>query len=171
MEDYNYIMDAIMKADIPSLNEIAAIEGGFPTGRDAFIHREWITNGIDCGDLAVVKWMLGHGAPVVFDSDEGYTVLHSALERDKPDRYDILSLLITAGADVNAYGIHDYTPAHMAAVRNDVQALRLLIDAGADLSLRTRIDDYTTPLEEAIHIGRAGDAVSFLKSIHAPTSR
>jgi len=37
----------------------------------------------------------------------------------------------------------------MAAARNDVTALKIFVKYGADLSIRTDIDDYATPLEEA----------------------
>src|SRR5262249_3971653 len=91
----------------------------------------WITNAIDCGTPEVVAWMLDHGAPVIFPDEgrgrrdaEGYTVLHSALERRAPGKYEIMRLLIEAGADVNEHGANDWTPAHLAAVSNDVEALK-----------------------------------------------
>lgn len=108
--------------------------------------------------------MLDHRVDLSFRDDEGYTVLHAALERARPDKYSILALLLDHGAPVNAHGINDWTPAHMAAVREDIEALRLLIAQGADLSIRTRIDDYQTPLEEARSLGRTG-AVRFLEGL------
>jgi hypothetical protein len=53
----------------------------------------------------------------------------------------------------------------MAAAWNDVAALRILHKAGADFSLRTRIDEYATPLEEAMLLGNAPEAVAYLQSI------
>src|SRR6266481_3340032 len=145
MRDYDEIMKHLMAEDIQALEEVAQLVDGFPTGKDDFIQRQWITNAIDCGSAKVVHWMLQKGAPVLFRDDEGYTVLHSAIERQKPDKYEIMRLLIEHGADVNAHGINDWTPAHMAAVRNDVEALRILHGASADFSIRTNIDDYATP--------------------------
>ena len=170
MSDYEHIMSAIMRGDIATLDDVALMLDDFPCGRDDFIHRHWITNAVDCGDLGVVKWMLQHGASVQFDADDGYSVIHSVLEREKADRLAMLRLLIEAGADVNVHGIHDYTPAHMAATKNDVEALKILIEAGADLSVRTRIDEYATPLEEAIHMGDAEEAVLFLQSLSSISS-
>ena len=165
LSDFEHIMSAIMRGDIATLDEIALMVDDFPCGRDDLVHRHWITNGIGCGAMAVVEWMLQHGASVQFEADDGYSVLHSVLERQKADRLAMLRLLIEAGANVNVHGIHDYTPAHMAATRNDVEALKILIEAGADLSARTRVDECATPLEEAIHMGGAEEAVLFLQSL------
>src|SRR4051794_7158931 len=132
MSDYDEIMKCLSGDDIEALEELARIVDGFPAGKDDFIQRHWITNAIDCGNTKVVRWMLKKGAPVIFRNDEGYTVLHSAIERQTPDKYEIMQVLIDGGADVNAHGVNDWTPAHMAAVRNDVEALRILYDAGAD---------------------------------------
>lgn len=172
MNDHAYILQAIIKGDLTALDDIAQIVDSFPAGREHGTDgQHWITHGIGCGSLAVIEWMLAHGAPVVFpdkgdgrqDGDDGYTVLHSALERRRPDRLDVLRRLIDAGADVDAQGINDWTPAHMAAFRNDVDALKILGDAGADFSIRTRIDDRQTPLEEALSSGKT-DAVRYLQS-------
>jgi ankyrin repeat protein len=65
---------------------------------------------------------------------------------------------------VNRKGINDWTPAHMAAARDDVEALRLLVRYGADLTIRTDIDDYSTPLEEARSMGKL-NAASYLESV------
>ncbi len=163
MSDYDDIMKPLMAGDVEALREIAMIVDDFPTGKDDFISRHWITNAIDCGTKEVVSWMLAEGAPVVFDDDEGFSALHSAIDRDKPDRIEIIRMLIDAGADINARGVTDYTPAHHAAIRNDVGALRLLVESGADLTIRTRIDDYSTPLEEAQIRGNSPDSVAYLK--------
>jgi uncharacterized protein len=65
---------------------------------------------------------------------------------------------------VNRKGINDWTPAHMAAARDDVEALRLLVRYRADLNIRTDIDDYATPLEEARNLGKV-NAVNYLESV------
>jgi ankyrin repeat protein len=79
-----------------------------------------------------------------FRGDDGYTPLLCAIESRAPDRELRLELLLAAGAPVNQKGINDWTPAHMAAARDDVAALRILVRRGADLTIRTEIDDYAT---------------------------
>ena len=171
MSDYDDIMKPLMAGDIALLSEFSEIVDDFPTGKDHFIGRHWITNAIDCGTAAVVEWMLEMGAPVVFHDDEGYSVLHAAIEREKPDRVKIASMLIAAGADVNAHGTYDFTPAHFAAVHNDVDILKLLVAAGADLTIQTRIDNYATPLQEIEYRGDSPDAMAYLRIASQSTGR
>jgi ankyrin repeat protein len=76
----------------------------------------------------------------------------------------VLERLLRAGAPVNLKGLNDWTPAHMAAARDDVEVLRLLVAHGADLTIRTTIDDYATPLEEVRTLGQHR-AAAFLESL------
>ncbi len=71
----------------------------------------------------------------------------------RPDVLDIMKLLLQFGADPNQRGINDYTPLHMAVGEQNLAAVRLLLEAGADPELRTRIDDYETPREMAVSAG------------------
>ena len=98
--------------------------------------------------------MLQKNVSLNFCNDEGYTVLHSCIDRDLLGKYEILRLLIAAGADLDAKGINDWTPLHLAAARDDITALKILLKAGADRTIRTEIDDYNTPAEEARMLGR-----------------
>ena len=153
--DYDTIMSALMKGDIKALEEYSELIDEFPNGKDHFIWRAWITNAVDCGNLEVVEWMLAKGVSVDFEDEEGFSVLHSAIDRDKPDKYKMMRALLEHGADVNAKGMNNWTPSHRAAVQNDLRALKLLNEFGADLTIRTEIDDYATPYEEALSCGAA----------------
>jgi len=62
-------------------------------------------------------------------------------------------MLLSFGADPNQRGIDDFTPLHMAVAMRQAAAVRMLLDAGADPALRTRIDDCETPLEMATAAG------------------
>lgn len=62
-------------------------------------------------------------------------------------------MLLKFGADPNQRGINDYTPLHMAVGEQNLAAVRLWLEAGADPELRTRIDDYETPREMAVDAG------------------
>ena len=79
-------------------------------------------------------------------------------------KYEILELLLKHKAPLNIQGaFNDWTPAHLAAARDDVEALKLLVKYRADLSIRTRIDDHATPLEEARTLKKR-KAVYYLES-------
>lgn len=54
----------------------------------------------------------------------------------------------------------------MAAARNDVAALKLLVHYRADLTVRARIDKYATPLAEARSL-KQHEAVRYLASLEA----
>jgi ankyrin repeat protein len=162
MIDFDRTLSAIMEGDLNYLQRVATENGDFPSGRDGFVGRSWLRNAIDVGSIVVVRWMLEHGSPVNYTDDEGYPALHAAIDRDNPDRPDVIELLCVADADVNARGINDWTPLHLAAARNDLTALRILLHHGADRRLRTRIDDYATPAEEARILG-ATEAAALLE--------
>lgn len=71
----------------------------------------------------------------------------------RPDVHEIVELLLAFGSDPNQRGHNDYTPLHWAAGTGDVESIRILLAAGADAGLRTRIDDLETPLEVAANAG------------------
>jgi hypothetical protein len=71
----------------------------------------------------------------------------------RPDVAEIITLLLSFGADPDQRGLNDYTPLHMAVSERNLPALKILLAAGADPRLRTRIDDCETPSEMAEHAG------------------
>jgi ankyrin repeat protein len=108
--------------------------------------------------------MLKNGVNLNVPDPSNETLLHLALERPITDRYQVLEILLKHGAPVNGHGVNDWTPTHMAAVYEDIEALKLLIDYGADLTISTNIDEYATPLEEARNLGKHR-SVEFLKGL------
>jgi ankyrin repeat protein len=162
-DDYDYALDVLAHGDDSQLEELAQLVPEFPAGVDDFLGRRWIINAIDCGSLRSIEWILSRKVDLSFRDEEGYTVLHAAIDRRDGDRHECLRLLLEAGAPVNAHGINDWTPAHMAAVRDDVEVLKLLRAYGADFTIRTEIDNYATPLEEAKRSRKAA-AVAYLQS-------
>ncbi len=148
-KDYSYLIDLLAKGDVALLEEAENIIDDFPKGIDSFIQRHWITNAIDCGSIESVKWILSRKVDLSFRNDEGYTPILSAINRELSDKHEIIQLLIENGAPINKKGINDWTPLHMAAVCEDIEAMKILVANGADLTIRTEIDDCATPLEEA----------------------
>lgn len=158
------MFEVLKSGSVVDLEAEALRDLTFPGGADGYAGRRWIINAIDCGSMLSIRWMLQKGVDLDFRDDEGYTPLHAAIERSADDRLEVLALLLQAGAPINLKGFNDWTPAHMAAAKDDVDALRMLVQHGADLSIRTEIDDYATPLEEARNL-RKVNAVRFLEGV------
>jgi len=112
--------------------------------------------------LAFIRKLLDLGANPNYGDHAGFPSLIAALSADRPDRQDLLQLLLDHGADISQRGVNDYTPLHYAAATNDVPAIELLLARGADPGARTNVDDYATPLEEAER-GRHHAAVAALR--------
>ena len=166
--DIVYIIEILRSGSIEDLNELTLLEDSFPHGADSLTGSYWILHAIGSGSLEAVEWMVQQKVDLNIKDLGGDTVLHSVIEREKPDRYELLELILNAGADVNLKGSNDWTPAHLAAVNNDVKVLEILIQHGADLSIKTSIDEYATPLEEAIIMNRfrpCSDAIEYLRSL------
>jgi len=108
--------------------------------------------------IAFIRELIGAGADLNCDDGAGFPSLIAAISTDRADRHEILRLLVLEGADLNQRGINDCTPLHYAVARKDLETLKILLEAGADASLRTRIDDCETPLEFALRNGFAAGA-------------
>ena len=162
--DYEYLCQLLADGNIALLEEASTILEDFPTGKDDYHHEQWITHAVAWGALSTIRWMLSKNVPLDVREEDGRTLLHCAIDRAQADRSEVLELLLQHGAPMDLHGLNDWTPAHLAAARNDVPALELLVRYGADLTLRTRIDDYATPLEEARHLKRQ-EAVRYLEQV------
>jgi len=162
--EYERFLNVLRTGAAPDLDALEHQIESFPGGTDGFLGRRWIINAVDVGSRLSVEWMIGRHVDLNFCDEEGRTPVIAALGRSKADRYELLELLLAGGAPVNLKGQNDWTPAHWAAAGDDVEALRILVGHGADLSVRTTIDSYATPLEEARALGKK-NAVAYLKSV------
>ena len=120
--------------------------------------------------LAFIRELISAGADLNYDDGMGFPSLIAAMSTERSDKSEILKLLVLEGADLNQRGINDWTPLHYATACKDIESLKILLEAGADRSLRTRIDDYETPLELAVRSGFAAGA-SLLSASAADRSR
>jgi hypothetical protein len=104
-----------------------------------------------------IRELLELGADPNAPADDGFPPLIATLSHTndapgsprRPDVNDILRLLLRYKADPDQRGINDWTALHMAVAQRNALAVQLLLDAGANPDLRTRIDDCDTPLEMA----------------------
>jgi len=158
------VLDVLRTGTVDALDALARERDDFPDGLDPYMGTRWIQHAIASGAAESVRWMIARNVALDFCDEGGYTPVHSVLERARGDRLELLDLLLRAGAPVNRKGFNDWTPAHKAAATDDVDALRVLVRHGADLAIRTVIDDCATPLEEARLLGQA-NAVAYLESL------
>ena len=100
-----------------------------------------------------ISTLLGAGSDPNYQDHGGFPSIIAALSTDRADRLEIVKLLIDGGANPSMRGVNDWTPLHYAVAVRSVDAIRLLLAAGTDPALKTRIDDYTTALEEADKAG------------------
>ena len=114
--------------------------------------------------IAFIRTLLEIGAEPNPAVEDGFPPLIAALttarsrpgSQARPDALEVLALLLDAGSDPDQRGINDYTPLHWAIGDRNEDAVRLLLERGADPSLRTRIDDCETPRELAAAMGETG---------------
>ena len=109
-----------------------------------------------------IERLIEAGSNPNYVDDTGFPSIIAALSTTRKDKLEIVQLLIDRGANLGMRGINDWTPLHHAASTGDIEAVRLLLAAGADPQLRTRIDTYATALEEAEAAGLA-DVASLLR--------
>jgi ankyrin repeat protein len=156
--EFQEVSDILGRGDPAELEALRRLIDGFPHGVDPFLGRPWITDAVAADPLPTVVWMIEAGVELNLPDPEGYPLIHRCLMRDGGDRHAVLAALIAGGADVNARGVNDWTPLHRAAIEEDLRALEMLLAAGADPSLRTRIDEHATPEEEARNHGFTASA-------------
>jgi len=99
--------------------------------------------------LPFIIELIEAGADLNRSADDGFPSLIAALASDRINRLAVLSVLLENGADTGQRGINDWTPLHYAVMQRDLPAVEMLLDYGADPTVRTRIDDCTTPFEDA----------------------
>lgn len=117
--------------------------------------------------LPFIIELIEAGAEINRVADDGFPCLLAALAGDRVDRLKVIELLLANGANVGQRGINDWTPLHYAVVQRDLPAVEILLDHGADPAAVTRIDDCTSPLEDAQAIGFREAAALMIEKIRA----
>jgi len=153
--------DAFRTGDLKALRAAVDDPAAIPNGRLPITIGSCLVYAIYHSPLAFIRTLLEIRADPNAPADDGFPPLIAALccARDVPggtrraDVDDILRLLLSFGADPNQRGINDYTALHMAVAERQPLAVQMLLDAGANPELRTRIDECETPLEMATAAG------------------
>lgn len=130
-----------------------------------------LRSAIDYRKADLVQVLIECGADINHDAGDGYTCLHAAIEEDGPAAAEIVKMLISAGADLTVPGINGWSPLHLAAARGRVDAIELLLGAGAPIDQTNELEDRETPLMNAAFAGQAGAVELLLQHGADPTAR
>ena len=160
-ERFRRIDAAFRDGDLDALRAAVEDPDAIPNGPMPLAVGPCLEYAIYHSPIAFIRTLLEIGADPNPDDHSGFPPLIAALSCNqvvpgstrRPDVAEIVALLLEFGADPDQRGINDYTPLHMAASVDHADAVQLLLKAGADPRLRTRIDDYETARELA---GKAG---------------
>lgn len=159
--DINKIFSEGAIGKIPNLAENIP---GFPNCRFPGSRCHCLEYAIYHSPVPFIKELLERGINPNYEDHSGFPSIMAALSSKREDRIEIIELLLAYGADVNDRGINDWTPLHWAAANDSPELVLLLLEKKADPTLRTRIDNKSTPLEEAIILGSTR-AVEILETI------
>ena len=160
-EEFRKIDEAFRTGDLAALRAAVEDPGSIPNGLMPMTIGTCLVYAIYHSPVSFIRALLEEGANPNPASLDGFPPLIAALSchqrppggAARPDVLEMVALLLAFGADPNQRGINDYTPLHMAVGVNHPAAVRLLLDAGADPRLRTRIDDCETPRNVADKAG------------------
>ena len=101
------------------------------------------------GNIKRLKSTLGYVRDINFVDDTGATALHHAASGGYND---IVQLLLSKGASIEATNNHNNTPLHFAAANGRTSTVELLLSKGA--SIEARSESNYTPLHFAALNGR-----------------
>jgi ankyrin repeat protein len=160
-EKFRRIDAAFKSGDLVALRAAVDDPGAIPNGLMPMTIGSCLEYAIYHSPLGFVRELLEIGADPNPPGHTGFPPLIAALScaravpgaEQRSDVVDLVRLLIAHGADPNQRGINDYTPLHMAVSVGSVEAIDALLEAGADPSLRTRIDECETAREMADRAG------------------
>ena len=158
------VVEILSKGGPEDFTKIQERIPSFPRGVDPFFERAWLTNAIQICAIAAINWIIDQKADINHRDGEGYTPLMYTIDlADSESRYKILEILLQAGAEPDRLG-HCGTAAHLAAMRGDLRALKILKRFGANLCLPYKdLGSFYTPLDHAIRQNRT-EVTEFLKS-------
>jgi uncharacterized protein len=153
----NRIDAAFRTGDLEALRAAVDDPSSIPNGPMPITIGSCLVYAIYSSPRRFIRQLLELGADPRAPVDDGFPPLLAALSTssDAPganrraDVNDIVRLLLRFGADPAQRGLNDWTALHMAVAQRNALAVQLLLEHGADPDVRTRIDDYDTPLEMA----------------------
>ena len=141
---------ATVAGDLAALRAAVGDPGDFPNGRPPMaIGDSLLIYAVYHAPFSMIHALLELGADVNPAVEDGFPTVVALMSTARQDKHEVLHLLLAASADVDARGVNDQTALHWAVANDDLRAAELLLSYGADPELKTRIDDCSSPLEDA----------------------
>ena len=156
-ERFKAIDAAFRAGDLDALRAAVEDPAAIPNGHMPLAIGPCLEYAIYHSPIAFIRTLIEVGADLNPAHHDGFPPLHAALSCSHPqpgspgrrDVVEVLRLLLASGADPNQRGLNDWTPLHAAVAYRNLDAIPVLVEAGADARRRTRIDDCSTPREDA----------------------
>jgi ankyrin repeat protein len=161
--DFKAIHDAYDRGDLEALRA-ALHQDDFPNNHCPLGFGEPLIQAIYSSPISFIRQLLEIGADPKIPVDDGFPPLIAALTSDRPERNEIVKLLLEFGADVHQRGLNGWFPLHVAAHNDDPEAIGMLLQHGADPEARTNVDDYETALEESERGGKTRSVEALRKA-------
>ncbi|WP_137125426.1 ankyrin repeat domain-containing protein [Roseomonas sp. HF4] len=162
---------AAARGDLAAFRAALGDPEGFPAARLGLDFHGCADRPLDiairCAPPGFVAALIRLGADPRAPAEDGFPPLFQAIDAPRADRLRVLGVLLEAGADPEQRGMNDGTALHHAVERRDLAAIRLLLAHGADPGARTRIDDLSTPIEDAEATGFA-EAAAAMRAAPSP---
>lgn len=164
MGNTEQIHQAFVDGDVSTIRLALGSPPDFPSTKGPDWLGDVLTYAIYWSPIETVRELLALGADANVDTGDGFPPLIAATDRQPrhgtDDRCEVIELLLEHGADPNVRGMNDGTPLHQAVWKHATwpshrRAVGLLLGHGADPNLATRIDDCSTPAQDAAAMGAA----------------
>jgi hypothetical protein len=111
------------------------------------------------GDVAEVMARLKAGVDVDYLNSRGYSAAMLAARHNKPE---VLKVLVHAGTNINNQQVNGgHTPLHLAAVMGHIDAVKVLLQAGTDRTLRNQ---FNQTAEEGARSSGHNDLAELIKN-------
>lgn len=114
-----------------------------------------LMNAVNSGNLPAVRTLAAAGANLEATTEEGWTALHFTVQPSKnSDRLhdaEVVKLLVSVGADLNAQNIYGQTPLFLSIENQREEMRKFLMSSGANPDIATH--SGWTPLMRAVFDG------------------
>lgn len=138
-----HLLEAAKAGDLEVVKKLVASHGDIVNCRDVDGRQSTPLHfAAGYNRVAVVEYLLQHGADVHAKDKGGLVPLHNACSYG---HYEVADLLVKHGASVNVSDLWKFTPLHEATAKGKYDIVKLLLKHGADPSKKNR--DGNTPLD------------------------